>query len=322
MDDPGSDMTAEEEESSIALAAAEAAAAAEEQEQMAHQHQLNGGHLLHTNHDDYLTDDHRLKCRICGKGLDDDGRVLCHFLPTAVDDNTLDLAPDVVTFGDDIALHVFCGKTASILPNVNQPDLEILSKAGIKNKHGIGPEVNGALARTRSSTVAAEGAKEKTFYIVKEFEAHLAAIRNASLNAAAMNAAALDHHLGQPSSPYQHQENHHHSIHSGTQLVDVITGSSGDPVFDSLYHHSPESHHHHHPSKTVPVKASHSYQKRDPWTLPEPEVTITSDGKIRCGCGGTHLPTGTARGDASWRSHVMTKRHQKWMEENGLLGAV
>jgi hypothetical protein len=329
MDDPVSDLAAEEEETSIALAAAEAAAAAEEQEQiMARQlheqqtnhHHTNGSRSVVHHHSsvDFITDeDRRLKCRICGKGMDDDGRVLCHFFPTDVDDHTLDVAPGVVTFGEDIALHVFCGKTASILPNVNQPDLEILSKAGIKNKHGIGPEVNGALARSRSSTVAAEGAKEKTFYIVKEFEAHLAAIRNASLSAAAMNAVAMEHHLGPPTSPFQHHQGSHHL----STTLDVMSGSPGDPSFDPLYQHMSSTSHHNAP-KLIPIKASHTYQKRDPWVLSPSDVTITSDGKIRCGCGGTHLPTGTARGDASWRSHVMTKRHQKWMEENGLLGAV
>lgn len=341
MDDPASDLTAEEEDSSIALAAAEAAAAAEEQElimarqeQQQHNqvhsnnsnHNGNGGVcvVVHHHHSsqDFIANIRRLKCRICGKGLDDDGRVLCHFFPTQVDDNTLNVAPGVDTFGEDIALHVFCGKTASILPNVNQPDLEILSKAGIKNKHGIGPDVNGALARTRSSTVAAEGVKEKTFYIVKEFEAHLAAIRSASLSAASINSAGMDHrhhhHLDRPASPYQHQQL---SCHLSNPLVDdSITSSPGDPLFDPLYQHMSTTHRHSAP-KLIPIKASHSYQKRDPWILTA-DVTITSDGKIRCGCGGTHLPTGTARGDASWRSHVMTKRHQKWMEENGLLGAV
>lgn len=323
MEDPVSDLTTEE-ASAMAMAAAEAAAAAEEQEQQQlsrHHLEANGGHL-DQNHRIFAPDDGRVKCRICHKGLDDDGRVLCRFLPTIVDANTMEVAPGVMTFGDDIAIHVFCGKTASILPNVNQPDLEILSKAGIKNKHGIGPEVNGALARTRSSTVSAEGAKEKTFFIVKEFEAHLAAIRNASMSAAASHSAAANHHLSQPTSPFQHHQHTvpHHSIHPGTPLVDVNSGPPVDPAFDPLYQHSAA--HHHHLSKVIPIKVSHSYQKRDPWALPATEVTITSDGKIRCGCGGTHLPTGTARGDASWRSHVMTKRHQKWMEENGLLGAV
>jgi hypothetical protein len=285
-------------------------------------------------------DDRSKCCRICGKGPDDDGRVLCRFLPAQVDSNTSAIAPQVVTFEQDIALHVFCGKTASILPNVNQPDLEILSKAGIKNKHGIGPEVNGALARTRSSTVAAEGAKEKTFYIVKEFEAHLAAIRSASMGVAAAAAAAMDprlqqhHHQPPPQQHHHHHPSHHpaaaHPYHHavGAPLVDPNVGPPVDPSFDPLYHTgSMVPQHSLGGMKVMPHKAGHSYQKpahgggrapSDPWI----DVTITPDGKIRCGCGGTHLPTGTAKGDASWRSHVMTKRHQKWMEENGLLGAV
>jgi hypothetical protein len=34
------------------------------------------------------------------------------------------------------------------------------------------------------------------------------------------------------------------------------------------------------------------------------------------GCGGSHLPTITPKGVASWRHHVMTTQHQKWMEEH------
>jgi len=50
---------------------------------------------------------------------------------------------------------------------------------------------------------------------------------------------------------------------------------------------------------------------------------LSEDGtKIRCSCGGTHLPPGTPKGSQSWRNHVMTSRHQKWMETNGLLGPV
>jgi len=283
----------------------------------------------------------QLKCRICGKGPDDDGRILLRFLPTQIDINTATIAPGVVTFGQDISLHVFCGKTASILPNVNQPDLEILSKAGIKNKHGIGPEVNGALARTRSSTLQQEGTKEKTFYIVKEFEAHLATIRSASIGAAAcigVAAIATDQRLPPPPS-----QNSYHV--SGVPLEHTgVAPHTIEPSMD-MYHHPGGSHtptcipapmptastvttelNPSNTTKVIPHKAGQSFQKyhqRDVWTtLAPPDVTITADGKIRCGCGGTHLPTGTAKGDASWRSHVMTKRHQKWMEENGLLGAV
>ena len=121
-------------------------------------------------------------CRICAK-LDD--RPLVRFFPVDHDMSLLAAAPSVDTFTDDIALHVFCGKTASILPNVNRPDLEILSKAGLKNKHGIGPEVNAALARTRSATANHQQQPPKYFYLVREFEAHLAAIRHSTSAATA-----------------------------------------------------------------------------------------------------------------------------------------
>mmetsp|Transcript_22795 Transcript_22795/g.34549 ORF Transcript_22795/g.34549 Transcript_22795/m.34549 type:complete len:353 (-) Transcript_22795:81-1139(-) len=351
--DPGVDLSNEADASSMALAAAEAAAAAEEQEQQlaakqqeqqqqsehndpARQSSLNNEsniqyQELGTNNSSstQANIDVNIKCRICGKTQQEDPRPVCRFLPAQVDLNTTTVAPGVVTFDQDITVHVFCGKTASILPNVNQPDLEILSKAGIKNKHGIGPEVNGALARTRSSTIHAEGSKEKTFYIVKEFEAHLATIRSASMGAAA--AVAAEHRLASTQPQY-----HHVSPMALDHPGHPVVAHSIEPSMD-MYHstHSPAVTHLSNPQhmavscmpKVVPHKVGQSYHKthphqRDQWGLAPPDVTITSEGKIRCGCGGTHLPTGTAKGDASWRSHVMTKRHQKWMEENGLLGAV
>ena len=36
--------------------------------------------------------------------------------------------------------------------------------------------------------------------------------------------------------------------------------------------------------------------------------------KVTCKCGGTHLPCGTAKGAASWRAHMDTKRHQEYEE--------
>jgi len=240
-------------------------------------------------------------CRICGKG--DEGKQLCRFLP--VDH---DVTSGIVTWSEDITVHVFCGKTAGILPHVNLPEYEILSKAGLKNKHGIGPEVNGALARTRSSMVQAEGAKEKYFYLVKEFESNLAAIRNAAQQPFLVTADL-------PPPQYLHLPPHH--------LLQNDIYSAHD-----YYHSLPTLPH---PYNAVNIKptvhrASNSsvakYSSKDQWSLPTIEVTVTADGKIRCGCGGVHLPTGTPKGDASWRSHVMTKRHQKWMEENGFLGAV
>ena len=116
-------------------------------------------------------------CRICHK-MDD--RPVLRFAPVPFPfGEMMAVAPQVQTFPMDICVHVFCGKTASILPNVNQPEYEILTKAGIKNKHGIGGEVNAALSRTRCAILPTDvgNGKEKQFYLIREFEAHLAAVR-------------------------------------------------------------------------------------------------------------------------------------------------
>jgi hypothetical protein len=71
-------------------------------------------------------------------------------------------------------LHVFCGKIAAILPKINRPDLEILTKSGIKHKYGTGPRVLVALHRSRASKIPAEKKKrEQCYYLVKEIEDHL-----------------------------------------------------------------------------------------------------------------------------------------------------
>jgi hypothetical protein len=241
-------------------------------------------------------------CRICGKG--DDGRQLCRFLPVEHDIHSA-----IMTWSEDITLHVFCGKTASILPHVNLPEYEILSKAGLKNKHGIGPEVNGALARTRSSIVQAEGAKEKYFFLVKEFESNLAAIRNAIQQP--YHAVATV-----PINQYHHIPSHHTHHHLLDPYATHDYYASVSPLPPTLYSTNKPAVH------RASSGGSVKYSSKDQWSLPPAEGTVTADGKIRCGCGGVHLPTGTPKGDASWRSHVMTKRHQKWMEDNGLLGAV
>jgi hypothetical protein len=359
MDDPGVDLSNEADVTSMAFAAAEAAAAAEENEQQelaaaaaraaaAAEADQDSDSDHESEQDPYSVDTHyledrllkahkasapapsdsrtntsnanrstnntaNLKCRICGKCKEDDDRPMCHFLPAPVDEHTQAVAPGVVTFDQEIVLHVFCGKTASILPSINQPDLEILSKAGIKNKHGIGPEVNGALARTRSCTATGEGSKEKTFFIVKEFEAHLAAIRSASIGAASERFAVEQPRYAYYVNPQieaayhaslpMHAHYQNAMMDHGLDMYQAVAAAAAVPIKTT---------------KGAPHKAGHTYQKRDPWEIPQDAL----EGKIRCGCGGTHLPTGTSRGDASWRSHVLTKRHQKWMEENGLLGQV
>ena len=131
-----------------------------------------------------------MTCRVCGQG-GVEGRPLLHFLPmdpaiVLITSQALPpSSPIPTTFSDHICLHIFCGKTASILPSVCRPELEILAKVGLKNKHGIGAEVNAALARTRTATFlsmqentdALANKHDKQFYLAKEFEAHLAAIR-------------------------------------------------------------------------------------------------------------------------------------------------
>jgi hypothetical protein len=271
----------------------------------------------------------QLVCRICERG-DEEGRPMLRFLPVEHDVAAANAAPGVVTFSEDIALHIFCGKTASILQSVNQPDLEILTKAGLKNKHGIGAEVNAALARTRCAILSQAGSKEKHYYLVREFEAHLAAIRHTHINfeqesadpfaahAQEITHAPVDqarHHPGAPQNHHQqhiqHQHIQQHNLYEGFEHLEHNAHQTHDPM-----------------PKTAPIKASagqmHKPGRRQ--NAQEAELPygsdVTEDGKIRCGCGGTHLPTGTQRGVHSWRNHVMTKRHQKWMEDNGLLGAV
>jgi hypothetical protein len=103
-------------------------------------------------------------CQICGEGESAQKR-LCYFLPTE-----LEPAPTVV--------HVFCGKIAAILPKINRPDLEILTKSGIKYKHGTGPCVLVALQRSRTCTIAAENnQREQVYYLVREVEDHLSRVK-------------------------------------------------------------------------------------------------------------------------------------------------
>jgi len=106
-----------------------------------------------------------LVCRICGQ-------VAAPHRPLLVFQELSSYPPLVETMSQTLYLHVFCGKTAGILPTVASPQWEILSKAGLKNKHGIGPQVNMALARTRCAMAGG-----KPYYLVREFEAHLSLIR-------------------------------------------------------------------------------------------------------------------------------------------------
>lgn len=98
-------------------------------------------------------------CQICGEG-ESPHKQLSYFLPTAFD-------PEPTVF------HVVCVKTAAILPVDQQPDLENLSKSGLKNKHGNGgPGVLIALQRSRTGTVA-ENKNQR-----EEVEGHLEHIKH------------------------------------------------------------------------------------------------------------------------------------------------
>jgi hypothetical protein len=248
---------------------------------------------------------HVVPCRICQRG-DEDGRPVLRFLPVEHDSSAATASPSVISFTQDIGLHIFCGKTASILPTVNAPELEILTKAGLKNKHGIGPEVNAALARTRCAILAQEGAKEKHFYLVREFEAHLAAIRHTRITYI-------------PGTLQRTLQDTLHTEFAQPTLYDTpaATTTSTADRHPSLSTSSDME-------KLLPVRAAAGHIRKASQPQRYISVTdanlhanvqLTEDGKVRCGCGGTHLPTGTPRGVQSWRSHVLTKRHQKWMED-------
>lgn len=348
-------------------------------------------------------------CLICGQGGSKDThatasssttpkaadtRPILRFLPVHHDPSAARAAPGVTTFRQDICLHIFCGKTASILPHVQRPDLEILTKAGLKNKHGIGPEVNAALARTRcaivvqldgSTSSSSSSSKEKSYYLVREFEAHLASIRHTHLafdpfpdaavrmgNAAGMPrlstvvpseapendgngdtptaldddeavrlAAVATEQGAVPSSP-----------DDGVVLpsyyeTDFVAAFQGQSSTTSTPTSTPGGRYNSHSrtsSSTRKRKAAHHGSDHSPHHLrhaddddddpqislmsspheeqPPEEEEVLADGRVRCGCGGTHWPTTTARGMHSWRSHATSKRHQKWMEDQGLLGTV
>jgi hypothetical protein len=324
-------------------------------------------------------EDALLTCRICGRG-NEEGRPILRFLPVDHDVNAARAAPSVQSFVEDIALHIFCGKTASILPSVNQPELEILTKAGLKNKHGIGAEVNAALARTRCAVLQqSPEAKEKQYYLVREFEAHLAAIRHTHIQFLSAPPPSVE--IGGNGDPFSHPAQHqsHTLSHPPQHLVAMHTlldqqqqqqqqqhphhpqynpyqhlqpplqppldysidpppsscntmkptaykasagmihkpgSSSSSSSIDRLLgirNNHDHNHNHHHeelsiprPSSSSPPSNNNNHNNHD---------IMTDEGKIRCECGGTHWPTGTPRGASSFRSHISTKRHQKWAEE-------
>ena len=106
-------------------------------------------------------------CKICGQAsVSSSGmsRPLLHFKPSRylpINDNA------VTTHQKDVYVHLFCGKTAGIafqknpysgqMHNSKTAQWEIVSKAGLKHKHGSSLETNAALSHTRSTTLSSEG---------------------------------------------------------------------------------------------------------------------------------------------------------------------
>jgi hypothetical protein len=205
---------------------------------------------------------------------------------------------------EDITLHEFCGKTAGIMPRANS-DYEILSRAGIRNKHGTGSDVDSALARSRHAVTMGD-AKAEYFYLACEFEAHLKAVRGAIL-------AQEIERRQQQSAQYLSHDAVYHALNDNHHQMFIPLAPEPPPRPNNQQHQSvaerllPHSH-----PKPVPVRASARAVKKP--EIPK-SVFEAADATVRCGCGGTYLfLPGTTRGKTSWRNHIKTKRHVRWME--------
>jgi hypothetical protein len=298
------------------------AAAAALMEQPHHDHDfvdvgLAGVEVYDVHNNDYDDDappfhQQQRRCVVCGV---DNGKPLLHFHPVEHDLLVSAAAPAVTSFTMAISLHVFCGRTASILPHINRPDLEILTKAGLKNKHGIGQDVDGALSRTRCATVptaettTAGHVKEKQFYLVREFEANLAAVRNSFVvhqPPAEMTPLVLTncylpmyHAVGSTAQPPPgpHHLHHHNSVfRHGQVAVDdgTMPAQHRQLVAGDLVPSPVPS-----PPRMKRSRSADASSSRWP--------------KIRCECGGRYT------NPSSLRNHVKTKRHVKWEENRGAL---
>jgi len=89
---------------------------------------------------------------ICSK---EDDRPMCHFMP------------DSQGNGEEVHVHMFCGKIAAISSTNRMPEYEIVDLAAIRNKYGKTFAVTAAMQKTRCATAEKGG---KVFYIFKEFE--------------------------------------------------------------------------------------------------------------------------------------------------------
>ncbi len=260
-----------------------------------------------------------LRCRICGQGIIE-GRPILRFLPMNPSLATLTTqalpptSPSIATFPEDICLHIFCGKTASILPTVNQPDMEILTKAGLKNKHGIGAEVNAALARTRCASIvtlnkteetpSSANKQEKQYFLVREFEAHLAAIRSShtpfleeppNATHTIQSSATVDVARSTRALQRQSQRNTNNNISAGDtffmgQGIMTMSGNSS-----SL--------------STCPIEASASSSSTIPVSYPSTLPTTTPK---------VHRESGRNQGNAIFSQSRRTQGHPNALSTTGI----
>jgi hypothetical protein len=143
-------------------------------------------------------------CLVCGQvSVSSSGgpnRPLLHFAPSRyvpIMDNGIE------SYSKDVHVHLFCGKTAAIafqknpysgqLHNGKTAQWEIVTKAGLKHKHGTGTETNTALNMTRYATLPDEpehdskrnsrsrrkpAGASRVYFLTREFEANLTMIKS------------------------------------------------------------------------------------------------------------------------------------------------
>lgn len=208
-------------------------------------------------------------CLICGVG--DDGRRLCHFHPN-------EECPD------EIFLHVFCGKTAAILPHVNRPELEILTKAGVKNKHGTGVTVTLALQRCRSARVNDPSNREQEYYLSKEFERIYMAVAKEPSHPDQLD----DEHLNLDDISAVHAQTVPNPIYADYSAVDPLEASSVSPENLDYLPHDQQ-----HDTVDVPASKRHKSEVvKSPYEIEMERLQQVCD---RCSGVGYSLIRGVAR---------------------------
>lgn len=151
---------------------------------------------------------------------------------------------------------------------------------GVKNKHGNGYAVKAALTRTRSAMNHATGI---VMYMVRDFEVKL------EEEVLKMEASRII-----PVSEYTKAKYPGKGKAKTPAPGNAVAGVKRGPG---------------RPPKVMVHKARPPHPKAPKqWQPPPP-------GKVRCQCGGTHLPVNTPKGEQSWKSHSETKRHIAWMNK-------